>query len=91
MQYSLIEGLADNDPVITTLKANADTLKTPLYASKGVDYLTPNEIPDKPLSTTMDASEEDSNAVIVQQNTLYAIASITAVTFLIMGIVLANE
>ena len=91
MKYSTFEGLTDNDPIITTLKANTDKLRTSLYASKGVDHLTPTEIPDKPLSTTMDASTEDLNTIIVQQNLLYTVATLTAVTFLIAGIVLAND
>ena len=91
MKYSTFEGYSDIDPIITTLSANIDKLKTPLYASKGVDYLTPTEITDKPLSTTMDASAEDLNTVIVQQNLLYTVATLTAVTFLIAGIVLAND
>jgi hypothetical protein len=91
MKYSTFEGLTDADPIITTLQSNTDKLKTPLYASKGVDHLTPTEIPDKPLSTTMDASTEDLNTIIVQQNLLYTVATLTAVTFLIAGIVLAND
>jgi hypothetical protein len=87
----MFEGYSDIDPIITTLKSNTDKLKTPLYASKGVDHLTPTEIPDKPLSTTMDASAEDLNATIVQQNLLYTVATLTAATFLITGIVLAND
>ncbi len=90
MNYSTIEGLSDGDPIVTTLRDNINILKTPLYASKGVDYLTPTEIPDK-LSTTMDAKSEDINDVIVQQNILYTIATLTATTFLITAIVLAND
>jgi len=91
MQYSIIESLSDGDPIVTTLRDNINTLKTPLYASKGVDYLTPTEIPDKPISTTMDAKSEDINDVIVQQNILYTVATFTAATFLITAIVLAND
>ena len=87
----MLEGLTDADPIITTLSSNIDRLKTPLHASKGVDYLTPNEIPNKPLSTTMDANTEDLNSVIIQQNILYTVATMTAITFLITGIVLAND
>jgi hypothetical protein len=91
MKYSTFEGLTDADPIITTALSNIDKLNTPLYASKSVNYLTPTEIPEKPLTTTMDASAEDLNTVIIQQNILYTVATMTAVTFLITGIVLAND
>ena len=87
----MIEGYTDSDLIVTTLNKNINTLKTPLYASKGVDYLTPTEIPYKPISTTMDAKSEDINDVIAQQNLLYTVATLTAATFLITAIVLANN
>lgn len=91
MYYSAIEGLNDGDSLVTTLRDNIDTLKTPLNSSKGVDYLTPTEILYKPISTTMDAKSEDINDVIVQQNLLYTVATLTAATFLITAVVLANN
>jgi len=59
--------------------------------NRGINYLTPTEIPDKPLTTTMDVREEDINAVILQQNILYAVATLTATTFLITAIVLGKD
>lgn len=59
--------------------------------SRGVDSLTPAEIPIKPLTTTMDVREEDQNTVILQQNILYAVATLTATTFLFTAIILAND
>ena len=91
MNYSILEGLSDSDQIVTSLRDATLELKTPLYASKGVDYLTPTEIPEKPLSTTMDARSEDINDVIVQQNLLYTVATLTAATFLITAVVLANN
>ena len=92
MKYSTIEGLSDGDPIVTTLRDNVFALYTnPLNASKSTAYLTPTEIPTKPFSTTMDAQSEDINDVIVQQNLLYTVATLTAATFLITAIVLAND
>jgi len=62
-----------------------------INSSRGINYLTPTEIPDKPLTTTMDVREEDINAVILQQNILYAVATLTATTFLITAIVLGKD
>lgn len=59
--------------------------------SRGVDSLTPAEIPIKPQTTTMDVREEDQNTVILQQNILYAVATLTATTFLFTAIILAND
>lgn len=51
-----------------------------------IDTLVQNES-NNPISTTRDARIEDLEIVIVQQNILYTIVTLTAVTFLI---VLAN-
>jgi hypothetical protein len=56
--------------------------------NRGINYLTPT---DRPLTTTMDVREEDINAVILQQNILYAVATLTATTFLITAIVLGKD
>lgn len=51
-----------------------------------IDTLIQNES-NKPISTTRDARIEDLETVIIQQNILYTIVTLTTVTFLI---VLAN-
>lgn len=43
-----------------------------------------------PLSTTDDALQEDINTMLLQQNALYTIGTLTAATFLIAAILLAN-
>ena len=54
-----------------------------------IDKLIPSET-TKPISTTRDARQEDLETVIIQQNILYTVATLTAATFLITSIVLAN-
>jgi hypothetical protein len=58
---------------------------------RNVAYLTQNELANKPLSTTMDARAEDVNVVLDQQKILFAVATVTATTFLISAIFLAND
>lgn len=58
---------------------------------RNISYLTPTELENKPLSTTMDARSEDINIVVEQQKILYTIATVTAATFLISAIVLAYD
>jgi hypothetical protein len=62
---------------------------TPEYKKRynDIGYLTQNEL----ITTTMDARSNDANAVIEQQNILFAIATVTATTFLISALFLANE
>jgi hypothetical protein len=43
-----------------------------------------------PLSTTDDALQEDINTMLLQQNTLYTIGTLTAATFLVAAILLAK-
>lgn len=54
-----------------------------------IDKLIPSET-TKPISTTRDARQEDLETVIIQQNILYTVATLTAATFLITSIILAN-
>jgi len=58
---------------------------------RNISYLTPTELKSKPLSTTMDARSEDANIVVDQQRILYAISTVTAATFLITAVFLAND
>ena len=58
---------------------------------RNISYLTPTELKSKPLSTTMDARSEDANTVLDQQRILYAISTVTAATFLITAVFLAND
>jgi hypothetical protein len=54
-----------------------------------IDKLTPIEN-TKIISTTGDARQEDLDAIIIQQNILYTVATLTAATFLITSIILSN-
>ena len=54
-----------------------------------IDKLTPIENANI-ISTTDDARQEDLDAIIIQQNILYTVATLTAATFLITSIILAN-
>lgn len=54
-----------------------------------IDKLTPIENTNI-ISTTGDARQEDLDAIIIQQNILYTVATLTAATFLITSIILAN-
>ena len=56
-----------------------------------IAYLTQNDRSNKPLSTTVDARAEDVNKVVDQQKILFAVATVTATTFLISAIFLAND
>jgi hypothetical protein len=58
---------------------------------RNVAYITQNEQANKPLTTTMDARAEDVNTIVDQQKILFAVATVTATTFLITAIFLAND
>jgi len=58
---------------------------------RNIAYLTKNNNENKPLSTTMDARSEDANIIINEGTLLLTVASLTAVTFLITAIFLAND
>jgi hypothetical protein len=45
----------------------------------------------KPAVSITDAIQEDEREMVIQENMLYAVGSITATTFLIIAIVLARE
>lgn len=45
----------------------------------------------KPAVSITDAIQEDEREMVIQENMLYAVGSITAATFLIIAIVLARE
>ena len=79
------------DTEYSFLEATRNVMAEPINRSRGIDSLTPAEIPIKPLTTTMDVREEDQNTVILQQNILYAVATLTATTFLFTAIILAND
>jgi len=66
---------------------------TPGYNDRyrNVAYITQSELANKPLSTTMDARSEDINTIVDQQKILFAIATVTATTFLISALFLAND
>ena len=80
-----------NDTDYNSLAAARTSRAETINRNRDVDYLTPAEIKDKPLTTTMDVRDEDLNTVILQQNILYAIATLTATTFLITAIVLGKD
>ena len=50
-----------------------------------------NSVVEKPNSSIQDAIKKDTNVMILQQNTLYTIGTITAATLLIFAIVLARD
>ena len=58
---------------------------------RNIAYITQSELANKPLSITMDARAEDVNTIVDQQKILFAIATVTATTFLISAIFLAND
>lgn len=66
---------------------------TPGYNDRyrNVAYITQSELVNKPLSTTADSRAEDVNTVVDQQKILFAVATVTATTFLISAIFLAND
>ncbi|MFY7728010.1 MAG: hypothetical protein ACOVRN_00685 [Flavobacterium sp.] len=76
-----------------TYKTKIDSLIIAGYNDRyrNVAYLTPNELANKPLTTTMDAREEDLKTILDQQKILLAVATVTATTFLISAIFLAND
>jgi hypothetical protein len=66
---------------------------TPGYNDRyrNVAYITQSELANKPYSTTVDARAEDVNTAVDQQKILFAVATVTATTFLISAIFLAND
>lgn len=76
-----------------TFKTTVDNLRNTGYNDRyrNVSYLTQNELLNKPQTTTMDARAEDVNTILDQQNILFALATVTATTFLITAIFLAND
>ena len=70
-----------------------DAVNLPGYNDRyrNVAYLTQNELANKPMYTTMDARKEDVNTVLEQQKILLAITTVTAATFLISALFLAND
>lgn len=70
-----------------------DDVNIPGYNNRyrNIAYLTENNNENKPLSTTMDARSEDANIIINEGTLLLTVASLTAVTFLITAIFLAND
>jgi len=70
-----------------------DYVITPGYNNRyrNIAYLTKNNNENKPLSTTMDARSEDANIIINEGTLLLTVVSLTAVTFLITAIFLAND
>lgn len=74
-------------------KTKVDSLRSSGYNDRyrNIAYLTPTELINKPLTTTMDARAEDVDTVIDQQKILVAIATVTAATFLITAVFLAND
>ena len=80
-----------NETDYNSLAAARASRAETINQNRDVDYLTPAEITDKPLTTTMDVRDEDLNTVILQQNILYAVATLTATTFLITAIVLGKD
>jgi hypothetical protein len=68
------------------------------YKTNDTDYVIPAKfaktIPynyEKPVSSVEDARQEDLNELLLQQNSMYTIGTLTAATFLITAIVLARE
>ena len=76
-----------------TFKTTVDNLSSNGYNDRyrNIAYLTQNELTNKPQTTTMDARAEDVNTIVDQQNILFALASVTATTFLISALFLAND
>ena len=68
-----------------------DYVNTPGYRYRNIAYITKNNNENKPLSTTMDARSEDANIIINEGTLLLTVVSLTAVTFLITAIFLAND
>ncbi len=75
---------------------NYERLPDAIYNTSLTDY---NQIPSifkateysKPAVSITDAIKEDEKEMVLQENMLYTIGSITAATFLIVAIVLARE
>jgi hypothetical protein len=68
------------------------------YKTNDTDYVIPAKfaktIPhnyETPVSTVEDARQEDLNELLLQQNSLYTIGTLSAATFLITAIVLARD
>jgi hypothetical protein len=68
------------------------------YKTNDTDYVIPAKfaktIPhnyETPVSTVEDARQEDLNELLLQQNSLYTVGTLTAATFLITAIVLARD
>ena len=75
---------------------NYEKLPDAVYNTSLTDY---NQIPAmfkstdyaKPAVSITDAIKEDEQEMVLQENMLYTVGSITAATFLIIAIVLARE
>ena len=69
-----------------------------IYKTNDSEYVIPSKFtvkpPDdstKPITTVEDARQEDLTELLLQQNSLYTIGTLTAATFLMTAIVLARE
>ena len=75
---------------------NYERLPEAIFNTSLTDY---NQIPSmfkptehsKPAVSIADAIKEDEQEMVIQENMLYTVGSITAATFLIIAIVLARE
>ena len=85
-----------NGVPLRNVSDNYERLPEAIYDISLNDY---NQIPSmfkltdysKPAVSISDAIKEDEREMVIQENMLYTVGSITAATFLIIAIVLARE
>jgi len=92
--YNSITDPTSNNYSTNTLGAvnSIQTLRTNLESkNEYISYLTLNTALNEPNLTTRDVMNRDSQNMIVQQNTLYIIGTITASTCLILAIMFGYD
>jgi hypothetical protein len=88
--------ISHNGVLLRDVSNNYERLPDVIYDVSLNDY---NKIPSmfkhtdysKPAVSIADAIKEDEQEMVIQENMLYTVGSITAATFLIIAIVLARE
>ena len=91
-----IGDISYNGVPLRDVSNNYEKLPDAVYDASLKDY---NQIPSmfksidytKPAVSITDAIKEDEREMVLQENMLYTVGSITAATFLIVAIVLARE
>ena len=79
------------DTAITNSKNLRETTEKNNPPNEYISYLTLNTTLNEPNLTTRDVMKRDSQNMVVQQNTLYIIGTVTASTCLILAIMFGYD